>query len=130
VNRKQYYMDFLKVLVASFLLNTAGAVESVAKDFRYVGDGRVEWNEDATEDSGVLFVRSFSKCSNTGVTSFTPYTATPTGQKLAIWLGSIPSGVACTPTNTLCNEVQLDPGYYVFDPDSIGASAFCVGGFK
>ena len=88
------------------------------------------WVETATTDSDVLTVLCQTKCSNEGSTDFTVYTASPTGTKLGIWVGPIQDGVSCSPSagNTTCNEVTLDPGYYVFDPDATAASARCVGG--
>lgn len=90
------------------------------------------WSESATTDSGVLNVLCPTKCSNTGSTDFTVYSATSSGTKLAIWLGPVQDGVSCSPNagNTTCNEVTLDPGTYVFDPDATAASATCVAGSR
>ena len=98
-----------------------------------LGPGQVVmWTEGSTTDSGVLLVRDRATCVNTGSTDFTVYASNGAGTKLHVWLGPVQYGVSCSPSsgsgNTTCGSVELDPGYYVFDPDATGASALCIGG--
>lgn len=89
-----------------------------------VDGGSCSWDETGTTDSGAIYIGVPVTCDDTGATDFTVYRAKSDGTKLHIWLGPIQNGVDCSGLTT-CGSVELDPGWYVFDPDAAGANAIC-----